>query len=42
MKTGWKPDNWQKQLLTRILDAYERTGTYRGESQRNQNIRIPV
>jgi hypothetical protein len=42
MKAGWKPDGWQKKLLMQILDSYERTGTYRGDSRRNQNIRVPV
>ncbi len=35
-------DPWQRKLVDRILDAYERTGTYRGDTKRNQNIRVPV
>ena len=43
MKTVEKlTDRWQKKLADRILDTYERTGTYRGDAQRNQRIRVPV
>lgn len=42
MKAGRKTDVWQKKLLGLMLDAYERTGTYRRETERNQYIRVPV
>lgn len=42
MKAEIGLDSWQKCLIGNILDAYERTGTYRGEAKCNQNIRIPV
>ena len=42
MKAETGLDSWQKYLIGKMIDAYERTGTYRGEAKCNQNIRIPV
>ncbi|MCI6173412.1 MAG: DUF2220 family protein [Clostridiales bacterium] len=42
MSVRRKPDAWQKKLIGMMLDAYERTGTYRGDTERNQNVRVPV
>ena len=42
MKTDRKLNSWQKKLLDTILDAYERTGTYRGEAKIRQKIHIPA
>ena len=42
MRAERKLDSWQKKLVARILDAYERTGTYRGDTERKQSVRIPV
>lgn len=41
-KGGTDLDIWQKKALGLVLDAYERTGTYRGDTELNQNIRVPV
>jgi hypothetical protein len=35
-------DSWQSKLIDLMLDAYERTGTYRGDVSVRQKIRIPV
>ena len=42
MKTDRKLNSWQKKLLDIILDAYERTGTYRGEAKKHQKLRVPA
>lgn len=42
MKAERKLDSWQKKLIAMVLDAYERTGTYRGDTERKQSVRIPV
>lgn len=35
-------DKHQRKLLDLIIDQYEGTATYRGDSQKHQNIRVPV
>lgn len=36
------PDAYQEKLLQLILDAYERTRSYKGQARQHQNITVPV
>lgn len=37
-----KLDRWQQKTIALLLDAYERTKSYRGETKLQQNITVPV